>query len=55
MVFTSKSVQGFLNNRLIYYLQGMSMTEEKKREILRSIVDKAIDKNKVVFDRLAEI
>ncbi|NHI02654.1 hypothetical protein DYY67_0693 [Candidatus Nitrosotalea sp. TS] len=32
-----------------------SMTEEKKREILKSIVKEAIDKNKVVFDRLAEI
>jgi hypothetical protein len=32
-----------------------SMTEEKKREILKAIVKEAIDKNKVVFDRLAEI
>lgn len=32
-----------------------SMTEEEKREILKSIVKEAIDKNKVVFDRLAEI
>ena len=31
------------------------MTEEKKKEILTSIVKEAIDKNKVVFDRLAEI
>ncbi len=31
------------------------MTEEQKKEILESIVKEAIDKNKVVFDRLAEI
>lgn len=31
------------------------MTEEQKKEILKVIVTEVIDKNKVVFDRLAEI
>lgn len=33
----------------------MHMTQEQRREILKSIVKEAIDKNKAVFERLAEI